>query len=422
MKRVLLIALAILMVLAPIARAEGQEAPMAEAQKSFQPFEPDGEEAKIGGYLINANNYYKLRDLAALLNGTDKQFNIVFDDVKKQIALELGKPYEKLDTDLQEMKHDKTKAKMVTNTILVDGKEVELKAALIDRNNYVKLRDLGAVVGFNVAYNKETQAIIVDTKSEAKAEEKAEEKTKEKSEDKKEEKSEDKKPEEKKVEKKDQVKNADPNATIEEIKEFLADKKRVGDLSFEDFILGDIRLDELKVSIEDGVTCLVLEGDGVELLFPVSRYELLDKEANNKKIAEQSEVFAKSELVEFYMGNHAKIYFLNAESFGQKSIDILSIVKDFGFITNTGKKVGLGIDKMTLLAPSVDKKNSRVIGTITVSANYSDGSKINSSGEKPLTEVPLFNGDKKAKLSNITILVTPSHDYEFPEKAYVYIR
>ena len=82
-------------------------------------------------------------------------------------------------------------------------------------------------------------------------------------------------------------------------------------MSFEDFILGDIRLDELKVSIEDGVTCLVLEGDGVELLFPVSRYELLDKEANNKKIAEQSEVFAKSELVEFYMGNHAKIYFLN---------------------------------------------------------------------------------------------------------------
>ena len=418
MKKVLLIALALIMVLAPIARAEGQEAPMAEAQKSFQPFELDGEEVKIGGYLINANNYYKLRDLAALLNGTDKQFNIVFDDVKKQIALELGKPYEKLDTDLQEMKHDKTTAKMVTNTILVDGKEAQLKAALIDRNNYVKLRDLGLVVGFNVDYNRETKAIIVDTKSEAKVEEKAEEK----SEDKKEEKAEDKKPEEKKVEKKDQVKNADPNATIEEIKEFLADKKRVGDLSFEDFILGDIRLDELKVSIEDGVTCLVLEGDGVELLFPVSRYELLDKEANNKKIAEQSEVFAKSELVEFYMGNHAKIYFLNAESFGQKSIDILSIVKDFGFITNTGKKVGLGIDKMTLLAPSVDKKNSRVIGTITVSANYSDGSKINSSGEKPLTEVPLFNGDKKAKLSNITILVTPSHDYEFPEKAYVYIR
>ena len=418
MKKVLLIALAILMVLAPIARAEGQEAPMAEAQKSFQPFELDGEEVKIGGYLINANNYYKLRDLAALLNGTDKEFNVIFDNEKKQIALELGKGYEKLDTDLQEMKHDKTKAKMVTNTILVDGKEVELKAALIDRNNYVKLRDLGPVVGFIVDYNRETKAIIVDTKSEAKVEEKAEEK----SEDKKEEKAEDKKPEEKKEEKKDQVKTTDPNATAEEIKEFLADKKRVGDLSFEDFILGDIRLDELKVSIEDGVTCLVLEGDGVELLFPVSRYELLDKEANNNKIAEQSEVFAKSELVEFYMGNHAKIYFLNAESFGQKSIDILSIVKDFGFITNTGKKVGLGIDKMTLLAPSVDKKNSRVIGTITVSANYSDGSKINSSGEKPLTEVPLFNGDKKAKLSNITILVTPSHDYEFPEKAYVYIR
>lgn len=187
MKRLLSIALALIMVLAPIARAEGQEAPMAEAQKSFQPFELDGEEVKIGGYLINANNYYKLRDLAALLNGTDKQFNIVFDDVKKQIALELGKPYEKLDTDLQEMKHDKTTAKMVTSTILVDGKEVEFKAALIDKNNYVKLRDLGTVVGFLVGYNKENKTIIVDTKSEAKVEE-AEEKTEEKKEEKVEEK------------------------------------------------------------------------------------------------------------------------------------------------------------------------------------------------------------------------------------------
>ena len=79
MRKIILIALAILMVLAPMARAEGQAEPMAEAQKSFQPFELDGEAVKIGGYLINANNYYKLRDLAALLNGTDKEFNIVFD-------------------------------------------------------------------------------------------------------------------------------------------------------------------------------------------------------------------------------------------------------------------------------------------------------------------------------------------------------
>lgn len=180
MKRILSIALAILMVLAPVLRAEGQGDAKAEAQKSYQPFELNGEAATIGGYLINGNNYYKLRDVAALLNETDKKFNVVFDDEKKQIGLVLGEGYEKLDTDLQEMKHDKTEAQMLTNKILVDGKEVELKAAVIDGNNYVKLRDIGRIVGFLVAYNKETKAIVVDTSAEYKEEEKSQEKAEKK--------------------------------------------------------------------------------------------------------------------------------------------------------------------------------------------------------------------------------------------------
>lgn len=404
MKKVLLIALALIMVLAPIARAEGQEAPMAEAQKSFQPFELDGEEAKIGGYLINANNYYKLRDLAALLNGSDKQFNIVFDDVKKQIALELGKPYEKLDTDLQEMKHDKTKAKMVTNTILVDGKEVELKAALIDRNNYVKLRDLGVVVGFNVAYNKETQAIIVDTKSEAKVEEKAEEK----SEDKKEEKSEDKKPEEKKEEKKDEVKNADPNATAEEIQAFLADEEKAKKVFINGYSLkkdGDVYYISKKTE----------EGEGK---LPLIKYELIDQVENKKRIEAQSTILGEGQPYELSSEKFFNTFFVKADRINQNSIDILSIVNSFGYTINNKQKMGLGLSNGNLLAPLSDG-SSGMVGYVIVIANYSDGSKIESTEEVGISEVPLTNGDSKAKLISVNLMVVIRD--EIQQVAFVYV-
>ena len=398
MKRVLLIALAILMVLAPIARAEGQEAPMAEAQKSFQPFELDGEEVKIGGYLINANNYYKLRDLAALLNGTDKQFNIVFDDVKKQIALELGKPYEKLDTDLQEMKHDKTTAKMVTNTILVDGKEVELKAALIDRNNYVKLRDLGAVVGFNVAYNKETQAIIVDTKSEAKAEEKTE--------DKKEEKAEDKKPEEKKVEKKDEVKNADPNATPEEIQAFLADGEKVKNLSINGYNLkkdGDVYYISKKTD----------KGEGK---LPIIKYQLMDKDLNQKRIEAQSAILGEGKAFELSWEKFFNTYFIKADRLGQNSIDILSLINDFAYKMDQENKFGIDIKNGHLVAP-LTNGTSGLLGTVIVVANYSDGSKIESKDGQDISELPLVKDG--AKLTSCHVMVYLSDEMQHFAMVYI---
>ena len=395
MKRVLLIALAILMVLAPVLRAEGQADPMAEAQKSFQPFELDGEEVKIGGYLINANNYYKLRDLAALLNGTDKQFNIVFDDVKKQIALELGKPYEKLDTDLQEMKHDKTKAKMVTNTILVDGKEVELKAALIDRNNYVKLRDLGAVVGFLVDYNRETKAIIVDTKSEAKVEEKTEEKTEEKK-------------EEKSEEKKEEPVSTDPNATPEEIKAFLADEERAKKVFINGYSLkkdGNVYYISKKTE----------EGEGK---LPLVKYELIDQVENKKRIDAQSTILGDGQQYELSWEKFFNTFFVKADRINQNSIDILSIVNSFGYTINNKQKMGLGLSNGNLLAPLSDG-SSGMVGYVIVIANYSDGSKIESTEEVGISEVPLTNGDSKAKLISVNLMVVISD--EIQHVAFVYV-
>ena len=390
MKKVLLIALAILMVLAPIARAEGQADSMAEAQKSFQPFELDGEEVKIGGYLINANNYYKLRDLAALLNGTDKEFNVIFDKEKKQIALELGKPYEKLDTDLQEMKHDKTKAKMVTNTILVDGKEVELKAALIDQNNYVKLRDLGAVVGFKVDYNKETQAIIVDTKAEVEAEEKTEDK---------------------KEDKKEEVKTTDPNATSEEIKAFLADSKLTNDYSLSD---GN------KLIEKDGILYLSrVDEDGDTLNNPIAKYVTIRDwmprfKAQTKFMDEYMKTHSDASGLSINYNSEIPFVFLKDERFDEKNIETLNLINYMKFTLNDKVDLGFGIDnelaKLHLVfIKDLEAKEPEFelgeFGNISVMASYDDGSVLNGEELGSNTLIPRFHGENKAKLRGVSVLV-----------------
>lgn len=391
MKKLLLISLAILMVLAPIASAEGQADVMAEAQKSFQPFELDGKEVKIGGYLINSNNYYKLRDLAALLNGTDKQFNVIFDNEKKQIALELGKPYEKLDTDLQEMKHDKATAKMVTNTILVDGKEIDLKAAFIDKNNYVKLRDLGTVVGFLVGYNKETKTIIVDTKSEAKVEEKAEEK----------------KPEEKKEE----VKNADPNATVEEIKAFLADPKLTNDYALAD---GN------KLIEKDGVFYLSrVDEDGKAIENPIAKYQSSQDLMGRFK--------AQTEFMNEYMKTHSDgsglsfkwnektIYvFLKGERFNEENISSQNLINYMEFTLNDKVDLGFGINdelaKIFILFIkdlNAEEPDFELVefGKVAIIASYDDGSVLNGEELGSNILIPRFHGENKAKLRSASVIV-----------------
>ena len=50
-----------------------------------------------------------------------------------------------------------------TNTIYVDGEQVELEAYLINGSNYVKLRDVGEVVDFNVYWDEEDQTVQIES-------------------------------------------------------------------------------------------------------------------------------------------------------------------------------------------------------------------------------------------------------------------
>lgn len=375
MKRILSIALAILMVLAPVLRAENETDAMAEAVKSYQPFELNGEAATIGGYLINGNNYYKLRDVAALLNETDKKFNVVFDDEKKQIGLVLGEVYEKLDTDLQEMKHDKTEAQMLTNIILVDGKEVELKAAVIDGNNYVKLRDIGRIVGFLVAYNKETKAIVVDTSAEYKEEEKSQEKAEKKN----------------------------PNASPEEIMGFLSKNG-----------LKDVKDGGLLIE-EDWYYLIIKSDQGEAVKVPVEIYQEMTYENIEDLLDKQTAYLANMKLSgskddQYFVKNTLHYYFLKADRFAGESLDTLSLVDDFGINVNQEHMFVFDLFKNNVNIPyylTADKKEIETapFGTITFVANYSDGSTLESAKLEDCSKIPFYTADKKGRLTSLTFQI-----------------
>lgn len=157
----LLLAILMLVTFIPTSFAERKA---SEARKSNQRIALDGEEVKVGTYLVENYTYIKLRDVAALLNGTTSQFDIgVAAEDPKQIVLARGYEYKKTDDDLQEIKKDKAKASVGVMKVSVRKDPEDLKTALIDGFNYVQLRDLAKLIGFEVGYDAKNKTILINT-------------------------------------------------------------------------------------------------------------------------------------------------------------------------------------------------------------------------------------------------------------------
>lgn len=169
MKKKISLLLAILMLVTLISTAFA-ESKTVDAVKNTKKITLDGEEVMVGAYDVEGYNYLKLRDVAAILNGKKCQFDVGYDKPTKLITVELAKGYEKVEGDLAEIKDEKAKAIIRVIKILVNGEEKEVKTALINENNYMQLRDLGALVGLGVNYDKVNKVIILKSDAEGKEE------------------------------------------------------------------------------------------------------------------------------------------------------------------------------------------------------------------------------------------------------------
>ena len=139
-----------------------------DATKNNKKIILDGEEVMVGSYTVERYNYLKLRDVAALLNGKNCQFSVGYDKEKELVMIYLDNSYTKLEGDLVAIKNAKAKAFVESKKILVNGEEKELKTAVIDRYNYIQLRDLASLIGLGVDYDAKTETIILNSNGEVK--------------------------------------------------------------------------------------------------------------------------------------------------------------------------------------------------------------------------------------------------------------
>lgn len=148
-----------------------EEEPIATENVSAKPTSSavlvDGKNVSFQAYNIKGNNYFKLRDLAMVLSGTEKSFEVGWDADNNAISLESGKEYTAVGGELVVSGKPATElGKLSTSTIYLDGEEVELTAYLINGNNYFKLRDVASVIDFGVTWNSETNTVGIDSSSE----------------------------------------------------------------------------------------------------------------------------------------------------------------------------------------------------------------------------------------------------------------
>ena len=123
----------------------------------------NGAPIAFDAYNINANNYFKLRDIAYALNGTEKQFAVGWDDKSNSISLISGQPYIIVGGEMEGKGTGIKKPAPTDSKILLDGAEKSFTAYNIDGNNYFKLRDIGAAFNFGIDWDESNDAIVIDT-------------------------------------------------------------------------------------------------------------------------------------------------------------------------------------------------------------------------------------------------------------------
>jgi hypothetical protein len=125
----------------------------------------NGKATAFEAYNISGSNYFKLRDLAAALNGTTKQFEVGYDNSTKAIALTNSKPYVPVGGEMAKGDGKAKTAMPTVSRIYLDGNELNLTVYTINSNNFFKLRDLMQAINVYVGYDNQTKVITLDTSS-----------------------------------------------------------------------------------------------------------------------------------------------------------------------------------------------------------------------------------------------------------------
>ncbi|MCL2045562.1 MAG: hypothetical protein FWG88_04175 [Oscillospiraceae bacterium] len=123
----------------------------------------NGENIEFEAYYISENNYFKLRDLAYTLSGTQKQFNVTWDGQRQAISLTSNTAYVVEGGEMTGSATVTKSANLTSSSVFLNGVRVELTAYHIDGNNFFRLRDIGLLLDFSVVFIPSDNMVIIDT-------------------------------------------------------------------------------------------------------------------------------------------------------------------------------------------------------------------------------------------------------------------
>lgn len=117
----------------------------------------------VEGYAIDGNNYFKLRDLAKILAGTNKEFEVSWNNVAKRIDLTTSKAYTAVGGELAAIDAGKQEAKASNAVVYKDGALENYKGYTINENNYYMLRDIADSMGIDIEWDDTTKRVDILT-------------------------------------------------------------------------------------------------------------------------------------------------------------------------------------------------------------------------------------------------------------------
>ena len=124
----------------------------------------NGEDKSGDIYNISGRNYFKLRDLAMLLNGTSAQFSVDFDTENSIVYVTPGEAYTPVGGELTAGEDRSASCVESRWTLRIGGGNVDIAAYNMGGNNYFQLRQLGEILGFGVDYDEATRTMLVTSK------------------------------------------------------------------------------------------------------------------------------------------------------------------------------------------------------------------------------------------------------------------
>lgn len=123
----------------------------------------DNAKVSFEAYNIGGYTYFKLRDVAMALTGTAATFDVGWDAYNQTISVEKGKWYTPAGGELEMGSAVNKRAVLSSAKLSLDGIEIAPMAYNINGNNFFKLRDLGAVLGFDVDWSEANKTIVIYT-------------------------------------------------------------------------------------------------------------------------------------------------------------------------------------------------------------------------------------------------------------------